>query len=221
MDGTLGPTDYWTGHLDPRTPLTFPGGVCFFDCRRAGRHLRLPGGVHFPAIHNSGRRIRVHPASGFLTLLYLDAAFASTRRPISSLFSIWTPHSHPHGVRFPLSSLFGRHTIIPLASILQLSIILDAASSLTWRPIPNAQPFWTPPSISPGVRFPPTSLFGRHTIIPLASIPQLSTILDATITDATITDATITDATSASQWRPVPKVASRRQIPPQPQCIFN
>jgi hypothetical protein len=74
-----------------------------------------------------------------------------------------------------------------MASIPQLSTILDAASNLTWRPFHNFPPFWTPHSHPNGVRFPPPSLFGRHTSIPLASISQRPAILDAT---------------SASQWRP-------------------
>lgn len=189
--------------MDPRTPLIFPGGVCFFDCRRAGRHLQLQA------------------ASGILSFADSDATAVSPWRPFHNFLPFWTPHSRPNGVRFPPPSLFGRHYRFLMASDSQRPAILDAASNLTWRPFPNSPQFWTLHSRPPGVRLIRICDFGRLSHFPVASVPHLSTILDAT-SDAIVrgdvlilkwtppSDATITDATSASPWRPFPKVASRR-----------
>lgn len=148
---TIVPTDYWThglldgtlGQLNSRTPLIFPGGVCFFDCRRAGRHLHLQ-------------------AAGILSFADSDATAVSPWRPFHNFLPFWTPHSRPPGVLFPLPSLFGRHTSIPLASDSQHQAILDATSASQWRPFHNFPRFWTPHPISPGVHLATLHNSGRH-----------------------------------------------------------
>ncbi len=125
----------------------------------------------------------------------LDATLAFLWRPIPNTKPFWTPYSRPLGVRFPLSSLFGRHYRFLMASISQHQVILDAILAFLWRPFPNTKTFWTPPPISPGVRLIRICDFGRLSRFPVASISQLPAIQDATITGAT----------SASPWRPFPK----------------
>ena len=81
----------------------------------------------------------------------IDATHSSTWRPFHIKSPIWTPPTSAHGVHFSLHPQSGRRTNSHMASIPLNIPNLDAAPTLTWRPIRLKSQIWTPTSPAHGV----------------------------------------------------------------------